>query len=168
MRALRAAFAFVLLAACGAPPSTPSDVVAAYFADLGRDPIRMLPLTTDAYHSAHGLWIVASGEPRVDRNQVAWLAIQNRADFEQLARGLVATPRDASEQGDVASVAVRVAPAKGPAFVQRFQLVRAGPTAAWRIDAVEQSGVDRGNAMAAFVAHPTEIARRALEQALRR
>jgi len=184
MRALLAAFALLVFAACGAAPRTPIEVVGAYFADLGHDPIRSLALTTEGFHGAHGLSLVTKAEAhawpagapsdapttpeRVDRSQVAWLVIQNRAGFESIARGLVTTPGEVSEQGDVAAVAVTVAPAKGVPFVQRFQLVRAGPAAEWRIDSVEQSGVERGNAMAAFVAHPTESARRALERSLRR
>jgi hypothetical protein len=183
MRALLAVFALVL-ATCSVAPRTPSDVVAAYFADLGHDPIRTLSLTTEAFHRAHGLSVVttaaaqawqagAASEPvltpeRVDRSQVAWLAIQTRVEFERIARSLITTPGEVSEQGDLASVAVTIAPAKGPPFVQRFQLMREDPAAEWHIDAVEQSGVERGNAFAAFVAHPTESARRALEQTVRR
>jgi hypothetical protein len=178
---IRAAIAAIVVVTlgCGAPAPAPGDVVARYFASLGRDPIRSLPLTTDAFHREHGLGIVTTsearawrgGEPiavapsvRVDRAQVAWLAIQNRAEFARLVRELVVAPEDARVDGDLATVAVAVAPPQGPSFVQTFRLTRADPRSAWRIDAIEQSGVARDNELFAFVAHPTEPARRALER----
>lgn len=182
-RARLARIALLALVACGAPPRTPGDVVAVYFATLGRDPIRSLPLTTENFHRAHGLSIVTTSEARawrggaqlpdaaaperVDRAQVAWLAIQNRADFARIAGELVATPLSTEEAGDVATVAVTVAPAHAPPFRQIFRLTREAPDSAWRIDGIEQSGVEPGSEAAAFVAHPSEAARRGIERRLR-
>lgn len=178
MRAVLAAIALVI-SGCGAPTSAPGDVVARYFAIIGRDPIRSLPLTTDAFHREHGLGLVTTSEARawrggeqvsvapsvrVDRAQVAWLAIQNRAEFAQYASRLALAPHDVVQTGDAATIAVDVTPPKGPAFVQTFHLVRSEPDSAWRIDSIEQSGVTPENQVWAFVAHPSETARRAIEQ----
>lgn len=183
MRAAITAIALLAIGGCGAQAPAPDDVVARYFAIIGRDPMRSLPLTTDAFHREHGLGLVTTGEPRalrggqqvavtptvrVDRAQVAWLAIQNRAEFAQLARQLTLAPRDVQQTGDAATIAVDVTPPKGPAFVQTFHLVRSDADSAWRIDSVEQSGVTPENQVWAFVVHPTEAARRAIEQRVRR
>ncbi len=185
MRAGLAAIALLALVACGAQPRTPDAVVSAYFATLGRDPIRSLPLTTEAFHRAHGLSIVTTSEARawrggaelaakpsdphgiaaperIDRAQVAWLAIQNRADFARVASGLVATQKDVQESDEVATVTVAVTHAQAAPFLQIFRLLRESPDSSWRIDAIDQSGVGPDNDVAAFVAHPTEQARRAI------
>jgi hypothetical protein len=183
MRAAIAAIALLAIGGCGAQAPAPGDVVARYFAIIGRDPMRSLPLTTDAFHREHGLGLVTTGEARawrggeqvavapsvrVDRAQVAWLAIQNRAEFAQLASQLALAPRDVQQTGNAATLAVDVTPPKGPAFVQTFHLVRSDADSAWRIDSVEQSGVTPENQVWAFVVHPTEAARRAIGQRVRR
>jgi hypothetical protein len=189
-RAGLAGFAALALAACGAQPLASGDVVAVYFASLGRDPMRSLPITTEAFHRAHGLALVTTSEARawrggaqlaakpsgpdgiaapepVDRAQVAWLAIQDRDEFARVASELVATPTDVQEAGDVATVTVTVAPARAEPFLQTFRLTREAPGSCWRIDAIAQSGVGPGNEVAAFVAHPTEPARRAIAERMR-
>jgi hypothetical protein len=179
MRAAIAAVALLALGGCGAQPPAPADVVVRYFAIIGRDPMRSLPLTTDAFHREHGLGLVTTSEARawrageqiavapsvrVDRAQVAWLASQNRPEFARFASQLATAPRDLVQTGDAATIAVDVTPPKGPAFVQTFHLVRSGPDSAWRIDSVEQSGVTPENQVWAFVVHPSEAARRTIEQ----
>lgn len=183
IRAAIAAIVLFVIGACGAQTPGPEDVVASYFASLGRDPIRSLPLTTDAFHRAHGIGLVTTSEAaawrdgrqvevaaseRIDKAQVAWLVIQNRSSFALLARGLVVMIEAAQVEGDRATVVVGVSPPQGAAFVQTFRLTREGADAAWRIDAIEQSGITRDNQMSAFVAHPTESARRALEASIRK
>jgi len=182
MRAAIAAITLLAIGGCGAQTSAPGDVVARYFAIIGRDPMRSLPLTTDAFHREHGLGLVTtsdarawlSGEQiavapsvRVDRAQVAWLAIQNRTEFAQFASQLALAPRDAEQTGDAATIVVDVTPPKGPAFVQTFHLVRRNADSAWRIESVEQSGVTPENQIWAFVVHPTEATRLAIEQRLK-
>jgi hypothetical protein len=181
-RARGAALALVALAACGAPPRDPAAVVSAYFAALGRDPMRSLPITTDAFHRAHGLGLVTTSQARawrggaevhsveherVDRAQVAWLSIQGRGEFGRIARALSIHVGDVREAGDAAEVAVTVTPAQGRPFQQTFHLARADARAPWRIDAIEQSGVVPESAGAAFVAYPNEAARRAIERRVR-
>jgi len=176
IRAAITTVALLVLGACSAPQTTPEEVVAHYFASLGRDPIRSLAITTDAFHRAHGLGIVTTSEARawragakvkpatadrIDHYQTAWLALQNRDQFTRAARGLVATPNGTEIGGALATVVVTVTPPQGTPFVQTFRLKREDE--AWRVDGVEQSGVTRDNQISAFVAHPTEAARRALE-----
>jgi len=181
-RAGLVAFAVLALAACGGQPRTPGDVVALYFASLGRDPMRSLPITTEAFHRAHGLGPVTTAEARawrggaqieiaaperVDRAQLAWLAIQNRGEFARVASELVATPKDVQEAGEVATVTVTVARGRAEPFQQSFRLIREAPASGWRIDAITQSGVGPDNEVAAFVAHPTEPVRRAIAERVR-
>ena len=184
-----AAFALLALAACGGQSRTPGDVVALYFASLGRDPMRSLPITTEAFHRAHGLGPVTTSEARawrggaqiakpsgpdriaaperVDRAQLAWLAIQNRGEFARVASELVATPKDVQDAGAIATVTVTVARGQAEPFLQSFRLIREAPASGWRIDAIAQSGVGPGNEVAAFVAHPTEPVRRAIAERVR-
>jgi hypothetical protein len=164
----------------------PAAVVAAYFRALGRDPIRTLPLLTDAAHREHALRlataadvarhlrgeagaIAGAGEAGapvpVERHQVAWLSIQKREPFRALGAQLALTPLSARVEGDRATVAVRIEPPGGVAFEQAFGLVRAGAGAPWRIDGVEQRGVTAANGPAAFVAWPNEATRAWLESA---
>jgi hypothetical protein len=173
----RCAALFLLIAtACGAPAAPPSDVVRTYFRSLGRDPMRTLPLVTDAFHRRHALRVVTSAEAQaaadrapdtapnalaLDRHQLGWLAIQSRPELARLLAAETTRIGDAHESGDTASVDVEVAPRDAPAFAQRFALVR-GAGGAWRIDAIEQSGVVPANAASAFAAYPNEAARRAL------
>ncbi len=158
--------------ACSAPPDPAATVAHAYLVSVGRDPMRTLPLLTDAFHRRHGLHVATAGEARgqsrtpgdlaVDRYQLGWLAAQSQPE---MARGLGTTlafgAGELHEEGDFAWIAVPIAPRDGPAFEQRFSLVRAGPDAPWRIDAIEQSGVVPANEAAAFAAYPNEAARRA-------
>jgi hypothetical protein len=172
-RALVAAFA-ALAIGCGSPLATPSDVVRGYFDALARDPIRTLPLLTDAFHRRHALRVVTSadaeGRPSeptatalaIDRHQLGWLAVQSRPELARLLAGEATQIDDDRERGDIASIAVRVAPREAPPFEQRFALVRSGPLGSWRIDAIEQSGVVPENEAAAFATYPNEAARRAL------
>jgi hypothetical protein len=182
-RTLRVASSLALAAllACSAPPSSPSDVALAYFRDLGRDPIRTLPLLTRAFHAQHGLHVVSAAEARalregpesavpppegggdwsLDRRVLGWLEVQSRDGFRVLRDRLQVSLVDASTSGDHAVVILRIQPGRGSAFEQRFELVRDGGR--WRIDGVEQRGMGSDNAFAAFVAHPTEAERRRLE-----
>ena len=181
-RALRVISSLALAAAlaCSAPPPSPSDVALAYFRDLGRDPIRTLPLLTRAFHAQHGLHVVSAAEARalregpesavppeggddwsLDRRVLGWLEVQSRDGFRVLRDRLQVSLVDASASGDRAVVTLRVQPGRGSAFEQRFELARDGGR--WRIDGVEQRGVGSDNAVAAFVAHPTEAERRRLE-----
>jgi len=176
-RACAAALVLLVATACGAPTATPSDVVQSYFRALGRDPLRTLPLVTDDFHRRHALRVVTSAEAQaagadrtaesapgalaLDRHQLGWLAIQSRPELARLLAAETTRFGDARENGDAASVEVAVAPRDAPGFAQRFALLR-GADGAWRIDAIEQSGVVPANAAAAFAAYPNEAARRAL------
>jgi hypothetical protein len=179
----RALAAIVLvLAGCGAPPATPTDVVRAYFASIAADPIRTLPLLTDDFHRRHALRVATAADARavaerrapdaaadaplaIDRHQMGWLAMLARPELARRVGALAIRIGDATEQGDAADVAVHVEPRAGPPFEQRFALVRTG--AAWRIDAIEQRGVVAATALDAFAAWPNEAARRAIAAAPR-
>lgn len=185
MRRRAAILACVALAlACGGAPSEPGAVADAYFRALGRDPMRTLPLLAAAFHASHGLHVVtageaaalrsgatapeaAPGEAALDRFQLGWLGVQARPGYREAAAALRVEPTPARVAGNRAEVAVRVRSAEGPPFEQRFTLAR-GADGAWRIEAIAQSGVVAANEMAAFVASPSERARRALEQRLKR
>ena len=172
------ALGLALCAAACARPASPAEVVAAYFAALGRDPIRTLPLLTPAFHEQHALHAVTSAEARgggrgeppdagalaVDRFELGWLAVQSREGFRALRDRLGVTPIGDEATGDRAHVSVRIEAGAAPAFEQRFALVRQAPGAPWRIDSIEQSGVAPGAELAAFVAHPTEAERVRLER----
>lgn len=176
MRRAFAAFVVVTALACGAPAEAPRDVALAYFRCLGADPIRTLALVTPAFHERHGLRVATAADARaaagdraatepaaalsIDRHQLGWLAIQSRPELATLVRGLDVVVEEAREDGDSATVRVRVTPREAPPFEQRFALVRGGAT--WRIDAIEQRGVAAASATAAFAAWPNEAARRAL------
>jgi hypothetical protein len=170
--------------ACGAAAvAPPTEVVDRYFRFLARDPIRTLPLLTPGFHERHGLHVVTSAEARwelrggrpapesapfaLDRYQLAWLTVQSREAFAALREELAWTLLDEGSKDDRAWVRVRVQAKNGPPFEQRFSLVRSEPGGLWRIDAVEQIGVGRRNRGAAFVAWPSEAARRQIEEALR-
>lgn len=156
----------------------------AYFRAMGRDPIRTLPLVTPAFHAQHGVHVVTSAEARrsyqhgdttpvptdslaIDRLELGWLMIQVRPRFARSVAEFGRTISAEETSGDVARVTTRIAPREGSAFEQDFSLVR-GADGTWRIDAIEQRGVDATNGLAAFVAHPTDAARRTLEASLRR
>jgi len=180
----RAALVVLLLVAsalgCGARAAGPREVVLAYFRFLAGDPIRTLPLLTPEFHRRHALRVATAADARavadhrapdeppaaiaLDRHQLGWLALVARPELEQRVAHLAIELGAATENGDAASVAVRVAPPGQPPFEQRFALVRAGAGAPWRIDAIEQSGVVDATALDAFAAHPTEAARRALAE----
>lgn len=180
-------FAVVLalaVAACAPAPETPREVVDAYFRAMGRDPLRTLPLVTPAFHVRHGVHVVTSAEAMrarhqgdttpapadplaIDRLELGWLMIQARPAFAERLGELKRTPVSDETTGDAARVVVRLAPRAGAPFEQDFALVRdAGGT--WRIDAVEQRGVDATNGFEALIAHPTDAARRALEASIRK
>ncbi len=182
---LRCALALGLVATgCGAPRSaTPAATVDAYFRDLGRDPIRTLPLLTTGFHEQHGLGVVTAAEAQrlahgvasnpagasaaasVDRLQLGWLAVQSRTEFRAVRDRLRVTPSSVTEDGAGAVVVVHVQPNGTAGFDQRFELSRSASSGAWRIETVEQEGVVAESRAAAFVAHPNEIARRRLAQA---
>lgn len=173
------------LAACGTAEHTPAAVVESYFRCLARDPLRTLPLLTPEFHRRHALRVVTQAEAQAwvsrreaaspatpepaepelstDRFQLAWLSLQGRPEFARLARESAHSVLDVRESGDEAEVITRIEPRSAPPFEQRFRLLREAEGSAWRIDAVEQSGVESANATAAFVAYPNENARRALE-----
>jgi hypothetical protein len=153
--------ATLLGVACAGGARTPADVVGAYFRGVGRNPIATLPLTTDAFHERHGLQLAARSGAGADEARAAWLAVQSRPELLVMAQQLRTQVASATESGDTAVVLVQVATRAGIAFEQRFALVRDWD-GAWRIDAIEQSGVEEDDAIPAFVAYPNEAARRAL------
>jgi len=178
----------LLALACGGAPDSPRGVVDAYFASLGRDPLRTLPLLSPAFHRQHDLHVVTTAEalratsrrgtvganpdplpPQLapDRLQLAWLMLQVRPGFASELEAFAIEPRGEQTEGATVRVTVRVTPARGQAFDQIFSLTRDN-AGAWRIEGVEQRGVDPSNAIAAYVAHPTEAARKHLESSLRR
>jgi hypothetical protein len=180
-----AALLLALLAtACARGAESPRQVVDAYFTALGHDPLRSLALVTREFHGRHALHAVTTSEARrvlrghepaaidaealaMDRLELGWLMVQARPAFVKTAgdntRSIVAE----ETTGDTARVTTRIAPREGSVFEQEFSLVR-GADGTWRIDAIEQRGVDATNGVAAFVAHPTDAARRALEASLRK
>jgi hypothetical protein len=173
------------LAGCSASERTPASVVESYFRFLAVDPLRTLPLLTPGFHRRHALRAVTQAEAQAwvsrrgsasqekpelldpalstDRFQLGWLSVQGRPEFARLAREQARSVLDVRESGDEAEVITRIEPRSGPPFEQRFRLAREGTASLWRIDAVEQSGVESANAVAAFVAYPNENARRVLE-----
>jgi hypothetical protein len=149
-----------------ATPGTPEAVVAAYFHALGRDPLRTLPLLTDAAHRRHGLRLAdtaaqegSRSEGPVERHQLAWLALQKREGFRDVAERLVAMPVAVAQDGHRATVTVEISEPDGAALVQRFALRRVHAKAPWRIDDVTQSGIVDANEAGAFVAWPSEALR---------
>lgn len=181
---------------CARGGASPAETVDRYFAFLARDPIRTLPLLTPDFHVHHGLHVVTTAEAlryqrgekgassaptrdaepasgaakghAQDRLELAWLGVQMREPFRALRDRISVVPIDVQEQGDRASVTVRVQGGATPPFEQRFDLVRAAAGRRWRIDGVEQRGVADEALAVAFVAHPTEAARIHLERVLRR
>lgn len=184
MRRLASA-AFLLLAiACAPAPETPRGVVDAYFRAMGRDPLRTLALVTPAFHEQHGLHVVTSTEAKrssqegdttplptdslaIDRLELGWLILQVRPRFAERLAELDRSVLAEAITGDTARVAVRLAPRAGAPFEQDFSLVR-DAAGIWRIDSVEQRGVDATNGFEALIAHPTDAARRTLEASMRR
>jgi hypothetical protein len=155
--------------ACGQAPDSPGETVKRYFACLGRDPVRSLELLSPAFHASHGLRLGAAVDQAAARDplaaaRVAWLSVQRAGAFQEGARHLAAEIVKVSEEAAAAEVVTRVLPARGTAFVQRFQLSR--PDGRWRVDAVAQEQVGPQSRLAAFVAHPTETGRRELAEVL--
>jgi hypothetical protein len=172
----RARVALALLAAtalaCGAPPDAPADVVSLYLRSLGRDPARSAALVTPGLQARHGLRIEGkSREPdpeafRLSRAELAWLGVQRKPEFVALASQLSATILEARVIGDdQAEVRARVEAPGGAPYTQTFLLVRNGRGASWRIDRMEQQGVERSNVLAAFVTNPSDAAARAVNEA---
>jgi hypothetical protein len=172
---MRRAFVAVIALAlgCAASHETPASVAQAYFDALESDPLRTLPLLTDEFHRRHGLRVATAADAQrgaavdpatplaLDRHQLGWLAILSRSGLAQRVSELATQIGDTRESGNRSTVAVRVDPRDGPGFEQRFELAR-GDDGIWRIDAIEQIGVARASATAAFAAYPNESARRAL------
>ncbi len=170
MVGVRAAAALVALAllACGVAPE-PERVVALYFETLGRDPLRAGSLVSGELQAAHGLRHVGStraveGRGRAD-SELVWLATQAKPVFAERAAKLSVSPLSVREAGGVAEVSVQVSSPGAPPFVQRFHLSR-DVEGRWRIDRIDQDGVDGGNLADAFVAAPTEALRQRLAAAL--
>jgi hypothetical protein len=174
----------LVVGACAPVPETPRDVVDAYFRAMGRDPLRTLPLLTPAFHARHGVHVVTNAEAMrayrqgdttpvpteplaIDRLELGWLMIQVRPAFARRLAALERTLLADETSGDTARISVRLVPQEGAAFEQEFALVR-DPSGAWRIDSVEQHGVDAINGFEAFIAHPTDAARRRLEASMRK
>jgi len=191
LRPAAAATLFALLAGACARPATPERVVRLYFESLGRDPIRSGALVSESFHTRHGLrystsaqsadWDRRARSARQDAHaetrqsgpaarsrseaEALWLATQIKETFAERAALLSISPLSAHENGDAAEVAVRVASPESPPFVQRFFLSRGGD-GRWRIDHIEQEGVDERSLADAFVAAPSEALRRRLAAAL--
>lgn len=190
--ALRRLALVVLLAAaaCQTAADTPAGVVQVYLHSLGRDPLRALALTTAEFQRRHGLHTATSAElaawerrlehagpteppgvaapaPRTDdERRIAWLAVQIKPAYIELAAGFQPTlleQRSLDAGHTIVTVEIRAAAA--PPFRQVFELVREAPDG-WRIDRVEQQGVVEGNLAAALVANPTEETRRRLAASL--
>ena len=193
-RLLRASPVVLSLAACLAcapAPPDPVQVVERYFAWVGRDPVRVLPLLSDAYHRSHGLTVAklenfswghrtyidperATGanpdlaavdaERGIDGARFAWLMIQIAPNFQQLARQLEYQVVGSRVDGDRATVDVRIGRAIG--FRQRFELSRDPDVGRWRIDGATQEGVVRSTSYLAFIAMPAEPMMRYVSNAL--
>jgi hypothetical protein len=159
-----------VLAACGAAPDAPQDVVALYFRSLGSDPVRSAALVTPAFHARHGLRIQsawtdtahATDPFRLSSAELAWLGVQRRPEYLAYAPQLSVAVTDV-QGGDAqhAVVTTRVTAPGAPAFTQRFFLVRSTPGGAWSIDRIEQQGLVAANRIAAFVANPSRADPRA-------
>ena len=180
-----------LLAGACVRQRTPEQAVALYFESLGRDPLRAGSLLSEQFHTRHGLrhatdaqiaaWSrllrgkspAATSEVRASapaapsraEAELIWLATQIKEGFSERAAGLSVSPLSAHEDATSAEVAVRVAAPGVPPFVQRFWLSRGGD-ARWRIDRIEQEGVDEHSLPDAFVAAPSEMLRQRLAAAL--
>jgi hypothetical protein len=160
----------VLALGCAPTPEQPESVIRSYFRALGRDPMRTLPLTTDAFHRSHELTLAGtSTDPSsVDRQQVAWLAVQREPQFVTLARSLSVDTTRVETGVDSALAVVRVVPGNGdaPPFEQRFALKR--DRSGWRIDSVTQSGVSAPAAAHAYAAYPSRATRERISASPRR
>jgi len=180
----------LLTAAC-VRQRTPEQVVALYFESLGRDPLRAGSLLSEQFHTRHGLrhatsaqlaaWSrrlrgeapLATSEVRVSapaapsraEAELIWLATQIKEGFSERAAQLSVSPLSAHQDATSAEVMVRIAAPGVPPFVQRFWLSRGGD-ARWRIDRIEQEGVDERSLPDAFVAAPSEALRQRLAAAL--
>jgi hypothetical protein len=171
----------LVLAACSGAPDSPRAVVDEYFRTLAHDPLRTLPLLSPAFHRQHGVHVVTTDEARLrrgeagdelllerialDRFELGWLMIQSRETFATALAALVIEPLGDESNGATARVTVRATPGHGQPFEQIFTLAR-DARGVWHIEGIEQRGVEPGNALAAFVAHPTEAARVRLEASL--
>lgn len=148
-----------------APAGTPEAAVDVYLRSLGRDPLRTLPLLTDAAHRQHGLGLTASGAGNdvrrvsMDERRLAWLAAQTGGPVLALAGRLRSEPVAVALEGDRAEVAMRISAPPAPAFEQRFYLQRADAAAPWTIDQVLQTGVVAANDKVATAAWPSQAPR---------
>jgi len=180
-----------LLAGACVRQQTPEHVVALYFESLGHDPLRAGALLSEQFHTRHGLrhatsaqvaaWNrrlrgespVATSETRASapaarsraEAELIWLATQIKEGFSERAAQLSVSPLSAHQDATSAEVTVRVSAPGMPSFVQRFWLSRGGD-ARWRIDRIEQEGVDERSLPDSFVAAPSEALRRRLAAAL--
>ena len=175
--------ALALFAACAPAAQPPRDVVEAYFRTLGRDPVRTLRLVTPAFHEQHGVHVVTSAEAKriqrespashaaaesiaIDRLELGWLIIQVRPRFAERLAEMQRTLLSEETLGDTSRIAVQLVPPAGRPFEQDFSLLQ-GRDGRWRIDSISQRDVDATNGFEAFIAHPTDAARRRLEASLR-
>lgn len=165
------ALAALLCAACGPEARSPREAVQAYFASLREDPVRSLVLLEPELVSRAGFRITAgplegTEDPKLTRirAELAWLALVKMRQYRELAAGLAVevVPLSAVGPGGEAEVTARVAFLGAPPFFQRFTLVRERGLLGWRIRSIEQTGVAATAKLGAFVAAPTEAARREL------
>jgi len=163
-----------LALACAARPDDPVAVVEAYFHSLGDDPVRSLPLLSETFHEQHGLYPITTAEatrrlrgqrPRsperpagggsLDAARVAWLMVQMKPEYRDIAASLRIQPERPRIDDDRARVRVRVDPGNAPVFLQTFALSRNGPDGRWQIDRVRQTGVRPKSRLAAAAAWPS-------------
>ncbi len=171
----------VISAGCARLPATPTETVEAYFRNLKRDPSRNLPLLTPEFHDRHGISMAAvegwlwgdylfmdpvEREAPIealapvdatrgrDAWEFAWLQVQVEGRLRKAVMFLEPEFRApvALDDGRVeVQVKVRVEGSFG--FVQVFRLKQEG-AAGWRIDEIEQRGVQLRDVLIAFSAHP--------------
>jgi len=153
-----------LALACGAMPGEPADVVRLYFETLGRDPIRNADLGSAAFHASHGLHLrrrappVPGAPPTPDPNplqfaQMNWIDTERLAWYRRYIPLLHFEITRMSREGREATVTARVAIEGRPPFTQHFWLSQpeGGP---WRIDHIEQEGVESTARIASFFTYP--------------
>ncbi len=155
--------------ACGAIPEESEDVVRLYFSTLGRDPIRNADLGSAALHESHHLRsphpapvqrphdLLRAPTSLLELQQMSWMNAQMAPWYQRYIPLLHFEITDRQQSENDAHVSARVSIEGRPPFTQHFTLSRpAGGS--WRIDRIEQEGVEAAAKTASFFTWPRESA----------
>lgn len=162
--------------ACGAIPDEPENVVRLYFMTLGRDPIRNADLGSAVFHASHGLRsphpapllrpgqlvlrpedLLRGPSSLLELQQMSWMYAQHPPWYQRYVPLLHFEITDLKQGESEARVSAKVSIEGKPPFTQHFALSRPDG-GSWRIDRIEQEGVDAIASTAAFFTWPREAA----------